>query len=214
MESTHVNTAGAMPAGSVARTEEGLESRGGEIRPGVAGDEHDRGAGRELGLDQPGVLPVAGEVQSQFADTGLVTDQSEGADVAGDPSHRVEELLGTGAVEILVVLDGRLARKRITESLPGFPGAAGRGADDVVGNVAVFAEPAAELGGIPDPARRKRSLVVGEVVRPVRLGVPEDDEPPGRVHVHRLSPRSTAPRNGGPPGARTQNLRIKSPQLY
>src|SRR4051812_12420262 len=168
MESTHVNTAGAMPAGSVARTEEGLESRDGEIRPGVAGDEHRRGAGGELGPDQPGVLPVAGEVQGQFTDTGLVPDQSQCGDVVRSPPDGSQELLGTGAVEIFVELDGRLARERRTDARPGFPGAAGGRADDVMGNVAVFAEPAAELGGVPDPARRKRALVVGEVVRPVR----------------------------------------------
>src|SRR3954447_4744497 len=125
MESTHVNVAGAMPAGSVARTEEGFEPRGGEIRPGAAGDEHGRGAGGEFGLDQPGVLPVAGEVQGQFADTGLVPDQGQRGDVVRSPLDGAQKLLGTGAVEIFVVLDGRLARERLTDSRPGFPGAAG-----------------------------------------------------------------------------------------
>src|SRR3954463_9975633 len=127
MESTHVNTAGAMPACSVARTEEGLESRGGEIRPRVTGDEHGRGAGGELGLDQPCVLSVAGEVQGQFADTGLVPDQGQRGDIVRSPPDGSQELLGTAAVEIFVVLDGRLAGERLADSRPGFPGAAGGG---------------------------------------------------------------------------------------
>src|SRR5436309_3412318 len=124
MERTHVNTASAMPPGSVARTEESQEPRGREVRPGVAGGEHGRGPGRELGSDQPRVVPVAGQVEGEFPDARLVPDEGDGGDAGRRSTDGVEELFDVTAVEVAVVLDRGFPREFGGHPRPGVLGAA------------------------------------------------------------------------------------------
>jgi sulfate permease, SulP family len=156
----------------------------GELEDGDGGSgEADRGAGAVGG---PVVFRGRGQVAGQVGQARVVRDEQRGPVPAGEFLSQVEQGLRAGRVRAGLDVDGRRPAQFRGHQVPGLPGPAGGRAHHDVGLIAVLVQPAADPGRVPAPALGQRTIPVRHV-RPVRLGVPQQDQLPRRVAGHVLS---------------------------
>ena len=129
-----------------------------------------------------------GQVSGQFLDGRVVPDQQRGPARAGQFPYQVEQGQRAGRVRPRLERHRRGPAEFRRHQLPGLPGPARDRADHGVRQVAVAAQPAPDDRGVAPPALGQRPLLVRHV-RPVRLGVPQQDQPPRRVSCHRAGLR-------------------------
>ncbi len=153
--------AGAEGAPVVAVPDEDRDRRRGELRPYVV---------------HRVVDAVAGQGEHQLLQTWVVPDQQQRLGVCGHFAHRFEQLGNVGPVQPRIVAYGRRRAPLSGRQLPGLPGAYGGGAERQVGQAVDVGQRASGGRGVAAPARGERPLVVGDAVRPGRLGVPQHDQ--------------------------------------
>src|SRR5579859_1536471 len=139
-----------------------------------------------------------GQAGGQLGQARIVRDEQRGAVALGQFLGQVEQGQCAGRVGARLEPDGGRPAELGGHQVPGLAGP-GRGRDHRhVGLVAVLVQPAADPGRVPAAALGQRPVLVGHV-RPVRLGVPEQDQPSGRVSGHASASHVREP---GRPGTR------------
>jgi hypothetical protein len=138
-----------------------------------------------LCLSIPGLL--ASQVQGQPSHSGIMADHQQGTDVRWRPAREIEQVCCGSVIDPFLQEGLRISAKLLLGELPRLAGAPGGRAQHPVGHVVGLSQPAASNWRITTPPGRQRPVVIGDIVGPGRLRVPQQDQVSHRSARHGLS---------------------------